>query len=1139
MYGGIDFAYWLHQEFVDRTHTPTDPLALGLKVDEDDSLRNFPSAILCEECIRTVTRFPDRNCDFSDEAHCFHKPAQWKHGRPKHSVANGLDFGDARRLHLPALTPLETRAIALSRPYMTTFKMSGANAGKGEQEMMRGHCISFKQPEAPPKTLDAFQLSVLLHQQISITFVGPRDQLERRLSAALPFGATLRNPNFDRMLQYLRFYIAINRNPEYTKMTLPQHGDDGADWQGVKEYFSGSKDEEGSLLNQLFSNIKVEEDKEVIAVDVVCASADPAKQQQQATEVHGDGDPILPVDSETVMEEIFVGNSPEALIDDESVHEPGTTSLQAMQSFFPNNVKVPRAEDPQSDYGEIQAELADACPDLFLLGVAPQAMGSLSKAQSRHLLLQYNPHFGSNSTILFMMFNQLRRASLAIGVSGEVRKNSEAFGIFRKLSSDPDLLEKLDRAIINPKTDEALELTRQIDKAMLVVGRHAPFSSASRHGKKGDFIAHLRFFGGFTYFTTLSPAPTGDPPGLRMTFGTKDNHSFPACDSGFLERVQDGRPLLFQDHHGGPAVEKKMSHSELLRRATRNPASSAESYRRDVQAYYSTLLGHPTESHSRKTQKHQGVFGVAAAGCGVTEQSGKGFSHNHGLATAGVPAWAIEVICGCTTLDKDAQDLEKTKDVLLYEVALKEAQEALGEYIDTCTTAELSPTSHVQNLIACYCGFPSYVSQHYVTRAKENGEGRQAHIEHTVARTGVHSIHGSRCRKGNAGETQCSQCYPQPCGGKFCPRLLKLNGEVIKAPLPPQCASSARTSDGLTSPLKVDSRTLLAKPTRRKIDAEDVLKKIQASSSTKSTTSTPHAASEATDDANVIDARKWFVLQQSDDDGASDAGVLDSALVELKLAQHEGLRVSDECLSILIKRLPPAYRDAHLPAALEKRNGRVTDYNETISSVRGCNTAIYHLGCGQAQLSALFYCMDYVTKNTCELESCLSLAAAANRHVRDYPSTAEDSGTEPRTAQHFLNRLLNSKLGLEEFSSMQAAGVLLGDPPEQTTHNSVNLNVAWALDSCTELMKKKYGQESVAPCFHADTPKEGNNNSGESNSDSDDGESEESDPENNETPLGSADGSARHQRRPESSSEGTVKPDVIEGKLVLANIEEA
>ena len=68
--------------------------------------------------------------------------------------------------------------------------------------------------------------------------------------------------------------------------------------------------------------------------------------------------------------------------------------------------------------------------------------------------------------------------------------------------------------------------------------------------------------------------------------------------------------------------------------------------------------------------------------------------------------------------------------------------------------------------------------------------------------------------------------------------------------------------------------------------------------------------------------------------------------------------------------------------------------SEATDDVRGCNTAIYHLSCGQVQLSALFYCLDYVTKSTGELESCLSLAAAARRHVRDFPSTAEDSGTE-------------------------------------------------------------------------------------------------------------------------------------------------
>jgi hypothetical protein len=39
---------------------------------------------------------------------------------------------------------------------------------------------------------------------------------------------------------------------------------------------------------------------------------------------------------------------------------------------------------------------------------------------------------------------------------------------------------KLDRAIENPSTDEAWNLTRQIGKAMRVVGRQLPFSAAQR-----------------------------------------------------------------------------------------------------------------------------------------------------------------------------------------------------------------------------------------------------------------------------------------------------------------------------------------------------------------------------------------------------------------------------------------------------------------------------------------------------------------------------------------------------------------------------------------------------------------------------------------------------------------------------------
>ena len=48
---------------------------------------------------------------------------------------------------------------------------------------------------------------------------------------------------------------------------------------------------------------------------------------------------------------------------------------------------------------------------------------------------------------------------------------------------------------------------------------------------------------------------------------------------------------------------------------------------------------------------------------------------------------------------------------------------------------------------------------------------------------------------------------------------------------------------------------------------------------------------------------------------------------------------------------------------------------------------------------ALFYCMDYITKNTCELESCLSLAAAAKRHVLRHSEARRHCG-QTRFSQH-------------------------------------------------------------------------------------------------------------------------------------------
>jgi len=100
----------------------------------------------------------------------------------------------------------------------------------------------------------------------------------------------------------------------------------------------------------------------------------------------------------------------------------------------------------------------------------------------------------------------------------------------------------------------------------------------------------------------------------------------------------------------------------------------------------------------------------------------------------------------------------------------------------------------VQALLGSYCSFHGYVSQHNVLRAAEPGNNFNEHVAHTVMRTGVHSVHGTRCRKGNIGDEQCSQGYPQP-RSSFCPLLLLLNGVVIPGPLPERYAPATYTKN--------------------------------------------------------------------------------------------------------------------------------------------------------------------------------------------------------------------------------------------------------------------------------------------------------------------------------------------------------
>ena len=121
--------------------------------------------------------------------------------------------------------------------------------------------------------------------------------------------------------------------------------------------------------------------------------------------------------------------------------------------------------------------------------------------------------------------------------------------------------------------------------------------------------------------------------------------------------------------------------------------------------------------------------------------------------------------------------------------------------------------------------------------------------------------------------------------------------------------------------------------------------------------------------------------------------------------------------------------------ALTLRNGSIVEVHDALSSISASNTATYLLGAAEQAKSILFYMLKYMTKDSVSLTNSVTVINDALRNIRQYPSTAEDSGTPMRTTTHFLQRLVNGLVGKIELSAPQAAAHLLNMPSAIRTTN--------------------------------------------------------------------------------------------------------
>lgn len=713
-----------------------------------------------------------------------------------------------------------------------------------------------------------------------------------------------------------------------------------------------------------------------------------------------------------------------------------------------------------------------------------------------------------------------------------------------------------------------------------------PFSGAARRAASGDFLAAIRMFGTPAFFNTIAPDPAGDPIALRRQLGAVKNWCrFPANDDGFMARLRQGMankgpPGEAQMEYvafSGKSESMRLGHAAVLSAAVRNPIVAAEEYHISIiRDMFEGIYGISLSGDYRRTKPNRGfetcrgAFGFTPCGVSVTECSGKGWLHSHGLYWAELPSWVIQAASKLSAARRGKGDLER----------------ALRSYIDVGINAKLDPRVHMQSLLRGISGFEAYRGALYPDQ-----KDSQDHISFAAERTNIHNVHGSRCTKGPRGHEQCSQAFPKDCGHppttfvdtrESAAHLIKRHdpepGFRVVSPLEgaDDLLKSLAEGHGV-SPLRavVKDKELVVLETGRPYvstsEYDVLLRQLKAGAGAQRTplaleltdghdhrilveleratraldadkSSGPlalalkNAKSKATRTQLQAAAAFKYLRDLPRCDGeaafddAVDRGEVLHALMKLALACHDGRLLDDRSIVTILECLPREYQ-LHFKEAVKCRNSVVTEFNDCLTAVYGCNNAVYALTSGPSAQSALFYLLDYLTKDPVERASTLSLAQAAKAKIDAHPSTADDTGTSVRTAQHFLSVMMNSFNSFGEYSAMIAAICNLGAPPEPMTHIRAVLNVANYIDLACEYTpgiderRFDYDSDLEEDIFDEDTEDDGGVED----------EEDEAEPFDNE---GQRD-AGRRNKAEKAFQEGSVKPDVVEGKLVVAQMANA
>lgn len=436
-------------------------------------------------------------------------------------------------------------------------------------------------------------------------------------------------------------------------------------------------------------------------------------------------------------------------------------------SARPEVLTVPMTSTtPLNEYAENDILLLGSFPNLFFLGKKLPMSGPVSQRFRHKLLRQHDQRFSRNHQLLFLLFNQMQRHTVARNVAARVKSSPGSIEAFHEMVNEPGFTRDLDAAIKDPEGPIAEKLSRRVLPIIHVTGATVPFSATERRQALPKLIAYTHQFGMPSLFLTISPSDLDQPLTVRLA-------------SPGLSKDPDKSQRVFD--FPMPAL------SERGRILGENPVAAAEVFHRLMDTVLKTMVGllpirtsGPQNGAQARppgllSDREQRVLGVVSTHFFVTEAQGRGTLHTHGIIWSDLPpnllediaehpelvkliGAAIDEVCTAALPQEvhDADDerrrnnqpaeraglsLSVTPAYPMPSMVLSEAQRNLLE-----TLPSVKP-------VGLYCSFsPDSLdsSTPFKSRWQKIAAVVQRHVKHMLT-----------CRKGTSGKYGCRMSIPQ------------------------------------------------------------------------------------------------------------------------------------------------------------------------------------------------------------------------------------------------------------------------------------------------------------------------------------------------------------------------------------------